>query len=170
MDTADDRRGESRPNIHRSFASVYVAVVTGNTKFHSVRLLLRIYSQQYVPSSTRNIRDIGVISQRLHDCLACLDFSERNKRLSCLLQRPRNCSRRFGLSFRTDDSGLSLLLCLELHQHLELYAPKRGYLVDNELSPLGICDRTSINKAQKRVNIRTLLRNLLGFDGLYAQL
>ena len=68
--------------------------------------------QQHIPSSARNVGHVRVRHQRLHNGLARLNLPERNEPISGLVQRTRNCRRRFGLSLGADDCRLTLLLGL----------------------------------------------------------
>lgn len=70
------------------------------------------YVQQHITSARWNVGYIRVVGQRLNDRLARLDFAQRNKRFTRLVQGLRNYDRGFCLTLCTNDSSLTLLLCL----------------------------------------------------------
>ena len=80
---------------------------------YSVYLLARRRNiQENITIPARNIGDIRIMRQRIHNSLACFNFAESNKSLACLFQRLGNDCSSLSLSFSPNNDSLPLLLGL----------------------------------------------------------
>lgn len=77
-----------------------------------LRPCVRRHAQQHIPPRARDVRNVPVPCQRLHNRLRRLDLPQRHKRLPSLVQGPRNRVGGLCLTLCPDDRRVSFLFGL----------------------------------------------------------